>query len=99
MDPPALSRRLQVKKTGAVPLSRERLFDVLSAHQPGRKDAPWKLQVNDMTTPCAPTAAFPKRGSRGSQGLKPVSRLRGTAPKNALCYEGHVEQTCNIVFM
>src|SRR5439155_8210623 len=74
------------RKLGAVPLSRERLFDVLSAHQPGRKDAPWKLQVNDMTTPCAPTAAFPKRGSRGSQGLKPVSRLRGTAPESPVRY-------------
>jgi hypothetical protein len=30
--------------------------------------------------PFALTAAFPKRGLRGSQGLKPVSRLRGTAP-------------------
>jgi hypothetical protein len=67
---------------GAVPLSRERLFDVLSAHQPGRPDAPWKQQVNGVTTPFAPTAAFPKRGLRGSQGLKPVSRLRGTAPKH-----------------
>ncbi len=76
---PELRRQTRV---GAVPLSRERFFDVLSAHQPGRKDAPWKLQVNDMTTPFAPTAAFPKRGLRGSQGLKPVSRLRGTAPKN-----------------
>src|SRR6516165_4995327 len=70
------------EKWGAVPLSRERLFDVLSAHQPGRKDAPWKLQVNDMTTPFASTAAFPKRGLRGFQELKPVSRLRGTAPED-----------------
>src|SRR2546427_1691162 len=28
-------------KMGAVPLSRERLFNVPLAHQPGRKDAPW----------------------------------------------------------
>src|SRR2546428_5115161 len=42
---------------GAVPLSRESSFNVPSAHQPGRKDAPWKLKVNGVTTPLAPTAA------------------------------------------
>src|SRR2546426_12797396 len=42
---------------GAVPLSREGSFNVPSAHQPGRKDAPWKLKVNGVTTPLAPTAA------------------------------------------
>src|SRR5437773_8485639 len=41
--------------SGAVPLSRERLFDVPSAHQPGRKDALWKQQVNGVTTPFVPT--------------------------------------------
>src|SRR6266702_8457459 len=39
------------------PLSREGSFNVPSAHQPGRKDAPWKLKVNGVTTPLAPTAA------------------------------------------
>src|SRR5215510_9671186 len=42
---------------GAVPLSRERFFNVPLAHQPGREDAPWKLKVNGVTTPLAPTAA------------------------------------------
>src|SRR5947199_9378141 len=42
---------------GAVPLSREGSFNGPSAHQPGRKDAPWKLKVNGVTTPLAPTAA------------------------------------------
>src|SRR5438876_5624661 len=46
---------VRVNFMGAVPLSRERLFDVPSAHQPGRKDALWKQQVNGVTTPFVPT--------------------------------------------
>ena len=46
-----------LEKFGAVPLSRESVFDLKSAHQPERNDAQWKLKVAGVTTSRASMSA------------------------------------------
>src|SRR5436309_9816142 len=75
--------RLQsVTHRGAVPLSREGSFNVALAHQPGRKDAPWKLKVNGVTTPLALTAARLARTT--SQCTATLKDACAAPPVNAL---------------